>query len=155
MEIALQQALSARKHGDFPFGAVITCDNAVITSTENGERQEADVTAHAEMLAIRRACKKLGRRDLSDCVVYSSAEPCPMCSAAIFQSHVSRVVYGLSRDDLPHIFRRRKIRIGTLAKDWDYSPEIAGGVLREAAILAFDGIEHSFRVVPKFSTASA
>jgi guanine deaminase len=118
----------------------------VVAAAENGERRKADVTAHAEMMAISEACWKLARRDLSDCIIYSSAEPCPMCSAAIFQSNIARVAFGLYRDDLPHLFRRRKIRIAQLADDWDYRPEVVGGVMREEAIKAFDGIEKPWRV---------
>jgi guanine deaminase len=146
MRLALEQAEASKTRGEFPFGAVITHEGKVLVAAENGEHRKADVTAHAEMMAISEACWKLSRRDLSDCTIYSSAEPCPMCSAAIFQSNIPRVAFGLYRDDLPHLFRRRKIRIAQLAEDWDYTPEVVGGVLREQAIKAFDGFEKPFRV---------
>jgi tRNA(Arg) A34 adenosine deaminase TadA len=149
MRLALKQAKSAREHGDFPFGSVITWRGELLVESENAESQLADVTAHAEIMAVREACLKLGRRDLSDCELYSSTEPCPMCSAAIFQSNIKRVIFGLYRDDLPHIFRRRKIRIAQLAEDWDYKPEVVGGVLREEAKPHFDGIKLPLRVVPR------
>ena len=69
-----------------------------------------------------------------------------MCSAAIFQSNIPRVAFGLYRDDLPHLFRRRKIRIAQLAEDWDYQPEVIGGILRADAIRAFEGMEKPWRV---------
>jgi tRNA(adenine34) deaminase len=147
MRLALEQADLAREHGEFPFGAVVTQGGQVILAVENGEKRNADVTAHAEMIAISEVCRLLGRRDLSDCVVYSSTEPCPMCSAAIFQSKIPRVAFALFRDDLPHIFRRRKIRIAQLAEDWDYQPEVVGGILRQEAKLAFQDFKTSFRVV--------
>lgn len=146
MRLALEQAEISKNHGEYPFGAVLVHDGVVLVRAENGEGRKADVTAHAEMMAISEACWKLGRRDLSDCIIYSSAEPCPMCAAAIFQSNIPRVAFGLYRDDLPHLFRRRKIRIAQLAEDWDYTPEVVGGILREDAIKGFDGFEKPWRV---------
>ncbi|HEX8226915.1 MAG TPA: nucleoside deaminase [Candidatus Saccharimonadales bacterium] len=150
MRLALAKADSARQHGDMPFGAVITSRGKLVVAVENGEGQDIDITAHAELLAIRQACKLLGRRDLSDCEMYASVEPCPMCSSAIFQSNIPRIAYSLSRDDLPHIFRLRKIRIAQLADDWDYTPEVVGGILTSEALTAFEGLEQSHRVVPQF-----
>jgi tRNA(Arg) A34 adenosine deaminase TadA len=150
MKLALEKADSARSHGDMPFGAVITRQGKVVVAVENGEGQDIDITAHAELLAIRQACRLLGRRDLSDCEMYASLEPCPMCSSAIFQSNIPRIAYALSRDDLPHLFRHRKIRIAQLAEDWDYTPEVVGGVLSDEALAAFEGLDKSHRVVAQF-----
>ncbi len=150
MRLALEQADLARLRGDMPFGAVITRHGEIVVTIMNGEGQDIDITAHAELLAIRQACQRLGRRDLSDCEIYASTEPCPMCSSAIFQSNIPRIAYAVSRDDLPHIFRARKIRIAQLAEDWDYTPDVVGGVLSSEALLAFDGLEKSHRVVPQF-----
>src|SRR4051812_26733549 len=97
MRLALEQARLSRAHGDFPFGAVVVHRESVLVLAENYETQHADVTAHAEMVGISEACLRLGRRDLSDCTIYSSCEPCPMCSAAIFQSNIKRVVFALYR----------------------------------------------------------
>jgi len=146
MKIALDLAVASKARGEFPFGAVIIQNDTVLAAAENGEHRKGDVTAHAELMALSEASWKLARRDLSDCIIYSSAEPCPMCSAAIFQSNIARVAFGLYRDDLPHLFRRRKIRIAQLAEDWDYRPEVVGGILREEAIKAFDGTEKPWRV---------
>lgn len=147
MKLALDLALESKQRGEFPFGAVIVQGDTVIAAAENGEHRKGDVTAHAELMALSEASWKLARRDLSDCVIYSSAEPCPMCSAAIFQSNIPRVAFGLYRDDLPHLFRRRKIRIAQLAEDWDYQPEVVGGILREEAVKAFEGLDKPWRVV--------
>ncbi len=146
MRLAIQLADVSKTRGEFPFGAVITRNGEVIVAAENGEHRKADVTAHAEMMALSEASWKLAKRDLSDCIIYSSAEPCPMCSAAIFQSNIPRVGFGIYRDDLPHLFRRRKIRIAQLAEDWDYTPEVVGGILREEAIKSFADIEKPWRV---------
>jgi tRNA(adenine34) deaminase len=154
MRLAVDQAELAKLNGDFPFGAVMTWRDKVLVMAENRESRDADVTRHAEIVAVSESSRKLGRRDLSDCVLYSSCEPCPMCSAAIFQSNIPRVVFGIYREDLPHIFRRRKIRIAQLAEDWDYRPEVVGGVLREVAVASFDGIVKSSRVVPQYHSES-
>jgi len=146
MKLALELAETSKARGEFPFGAVIVQDDVVVAAAENGEHRKGDVTAHAELMALSEASWKLARRDLSDCTIYSSAEPCPMCSAAIFQSNIPRVAFGLYRDDLPHLFRRRKIRIAQLAEDWDYRPEVVGGIMRDEAIKAFDGIEKPWRL---------
>ena len=146
MRLALDLAEASKRWGEFPFGAVIVRDGHVLSAVENAEARRGDVTAHAEMVAISQTCRQLGRRDLSDCVIYSSTEPCPMCAAAIFQSNIPRVAFALYRDDLPHLFRRRKIRIAQLAEDWDYQPEIVGGILREEALVAFDGLNKPWRV---------
>jgi tRNA(Arg) A34 adenosine deaminase TadA len=146
MRLALQKAEAAKRRGEFPFGAVITQNGEVIMAVENAEHHHGDVTAHAELVAISDTCRKLGRRDLSDCILYSSTEPCPMCAAATFQSNIARVAFGLYRDDLPHLFRRRKIRIAQLAEDWDYHPEVVGGILREEALVAFEGLDQPWRV---------
>jgi guanine deaminase len=150
MRLALEQAVRSRLNGDFPFGAVITWRGNLLIECQNAENLLADVTAHAEIVAVRQACLRLERRDLSDCEIFSSCEPCPMCSAAIFQSNIKRVIFGLYRDDLPHIFRRRNIRIAQLAQDWDYKPEVVGGVLREEALPPFEGLKLPLRVVPRY-----
>src|ERR1035437_7109928 len=93
MRLTLELAWASKERGEFPFGAVITQKGKVIVAAENGEHRKADVTAHAEMMALSEASWKLAKRDLSDCIIYSSAEPCPMCSAAIFQSNIPRVVF--------------------------------------------------------------
>lgn len=146
MRLALDMAEASKRWGEFPFGAVIVRGNHVLAAVENAEARRGDVTAHAEMVAISQTCRQLGRRDLSDCTIYSSTEPCPMCAAAIFQSNIPRVAFALFRDDLPHLFRRRKIRIAQLADDWDYHPELEGGILRDEALLAFEGLEKPWRV---------
>lgn len=146
MRLALDMAEASKRWGEFPFGAVLVRNDRVLAAVENFEKRRADVTAHAEMVAISDTCRQLGRRDLSDCVIYSSTEPCPMCAAAIFQSNIPRVAFALFRDDLPHLFRRRKIRIAQLADDWDYQPELVGGLLRDEALEAFEGIERPWRV---------
>jgi tRNA(adenine34) deaminase len=148
MRLALRQAFFAKDAGDVPFGAVVVCDGKIIAAARNSEHTDQDVTKHAEIKAISLASRRLGRRNLSDCTIYSTVEPCPMCAGAIFHACVARVVFGMSRDDLPHLFRTRAIRLWDLAKDWHYQPEVVGGVLREPVIDMFLEYQQPFRVSP-------
>lgn len=86
-----------------PFGAVIVKDGKVISSGVNRVTATNDSTAHAEVVAIREACGKLGGFRLDDCDVYTSCEPCPMCLAAIYWSHCRAIYYGNSAADAARI----------------------------------------------------
>lgn len=80
-----------------PFGAVIAHEGAVIAEGWNEVTSSNDPTAHAEVVAIRRACTALGRFDLSDCEIFTSCEPCPMCLSAIYWARLRRIVFGNTR----------------------------------------------------------
>jgi tRNA(Arg) A34 adenosine deaminase TadA len=86
-----------------PFGAVIVKDGEVVATGVNSVTQWNDPTAHAEVVAIREACRKLGTFWLKDCDVYTSCEPCPMYLAAICWSHCSAIYYGNSAADAAKI----------------------------------------------------
>lgn len=148
MRRAIAEARKSKENGDVPFGAVIVKDGKILVAMPNSEHLDQDVTKHAEVKAVSEASRILGRRDLSDCTIYSTVEPCPMCAGAIFHSCISRVVFAISRDDLPHLFRTRNIRLWDLAADWHYSPELAKGVLRDEAIEVFESYSSAFRVAP-------
>ncbi len=149
LQLALDQAALARRQGDVPFGAVVVQDGGrIIAITHNSEHLETDVTLHAETKAVSLACRTLGRRDLSDSTLYCSSEPCLMCATAIFSACIPRIVYALSRDDLPHAFRPRRIRLAQVAADTPHPPEIIVGLLRDQALGLFDGITMPFRVEP-------
>lgn len=77
-----------------PFGAVIVRDGAIVGEGVNSVTAENDPTAHAEVIAIRAACSKLGNFSLKGCEIYTSCEPCPMCLGAIYWAHLSRVYFG-------------------------------------------------------------
>lgn len=83
MRIALKEAALAAAEGEVPVGAVIVRGDAILAQTHNRREQLRDPTAHAEMLAIREAAEKLGTRRLSDCTLYVTLEPCPMCAGAL------------------------------------------------------------------------
>lgn len=82
-----------------PFGAVVARNGDVLGEGWNQVVRSADPTAHAEIVAIRQACRSQGSHDLSGCTLYASCEPCPMCLAAIYWARIERVVYAADRDD--------------------------------------------------------
>jgi guanine deaminase len=86
-----------------PFGAVIVKEGRAVARGHNRVVKTKDPTAHAEIVALRRASKKLGRFDLSDCQIYSTCEPCPMCLAAIYWARISRIYYGCTKEDAARI----------------------------------------------------
>lgn len=87
-----------------PFGAVIVDENNNIISNGNNQvLNQKDPTAHAEIVAIREACKKLNTYDLSNCTLYTSCEPCPMCLSAIIWANIKKVYYGCTKHDADKI----------------------------------------------------
>ncbi len=82
-----------------PFGAVIVKDNKIIAEGYNKVTSTNDPTAHAEIVAIKKACKKLNSFQLEDCIIYTSCEPCPMCLGAIYWARPKKVFYACNRDD--------------------------------------------------------
>ncbi|KAI3669169.1 hypothetical protein L6452_40395 [Arctium lappa] len=92
---AVEEAYKGVDCGDGgPFGAVVVCKDEIVVSCHNMVLKHTDPTAHAEVTAIREACKKLNQIELSDCEIYASCEPCPMCFGAIHLSRIKRLVYG-------------------------------------------------------------
>ena len=95
MKRALELAEIAAEQGDVPVGAVIVKDGEIISEGYNLREVNKSVTAHAEMVAIERACGQLGGWHLCGCTLYVTLEPCPMCAGALINSRVDRVVFGL------------------------------------------------------------
>lgn len=112
MKFAFEEALKGmRKNDGGPFGAVIVKDGRIIARGHNMVLATNDPTAHAEIVAIRKASKKLKRFDLSDCVIYTTSEPCPMCFAAIRWAKIKTIYFGCSVEDAASIgFDDKKIR---------------------------------------------
>jgi len=86
-----------------PFGAVIVKDGAIVAEGTNQVTSTNDPTAHAEVLAIREACAKLGSFELKDCELYTSCEPCPMCIGAIYWARLARVYFANTAEDAARI----------------------------------------------------
>lgn len=95
MSLALDEARAAAGRGEVPVGAVVVAPGGtVVASAGNRTRELNDPTAHAEMLAIRAACQALGQERLSDCDLYVTLEPCPMCAGAISNARIRRLYFG-------------------------------------------------------------
>ncbi len=99
MRMAVEKALEGVEQGQTPFGACIVRGGEVVACEHNTVWAQTDITAHAEVTAIRRACLSLGTIDLSGCTIYSTCEPCPMCFSAIHWARIERIVYGASIAD--------------------------------------------------------
>ena len=103
MREAIRLADESVQNGGGPFGAVIVKDGEIVAGSANSVTRDNDPTAHAEVNTIRQACRKLGTFDLSDCVIYTSCEPCPMCLGAIYWARIGRIYYGNTKKDAADI----------------------------------------------------
>lgn len=111
MEAALEAARLSATNGDYGHGAIIVKNNEVIaTGYETLKSANDPVNGHAEIDAIRKACKELRQPYLQDCTVYCTAEPCPMCMSAIIWAKVSAVAYAITRDDMIAEMERLKLQ---------------------------------------------
>ncbi len=134
MTLALEQAEEAARCGEVPIGAVIVCEGNVLAADRNRREALKDATAHAEILVIRRAGELLGGWRLSNCTLYATLEPCPMCAGAMVQAHIDRLIFGAAdpkggaAGTLYDIVRDRRL---------NHRLEVTGGVLESecAALL--------------------
>ena len=94
MAVAIEEAKAAAKQGDVPVGAVLVCDGHIIAQAHNTKETLGSAIGHAEINAITEACNRLGRWRLTDCTLYVTLEPCPMCTGAILSARIPRVVVG-------------------------------------------------------------
>ena len=138
---AIAEAKKAKSSGDLPFGAVVVHYGKIIGRGRDETHTKGDVTDHAEMIALREACRKLKSNNLEECIIYCTNEPCLMCAAAIFQANIPKVVIGLSRSDLPDLLRNREINIYHLAKDSNHPIEIVKDVLKDKILPLFRDLE--------------
>ena len=127
MAQALTQAQKAIQQGEVPVGAVIVFEGKIIASAHNTREAQADATAHAEILAIKQACNALGNWRLSDCELYVTLEPCPMCAGAIINARIKRVIFG-AKD--PNMGCCGSV-CNLFAMDFANHPKITGGILEE------------------------
>ena len=95
MNMAIKEAKKAYKYEEVPVGAVIVKNNKIISKAFNKKEKTKNVIKHAEIIAISKACKKLKNWRLDECELYVTMEPCMMCSGAIEQSRIKKIVYGV------------------------------------------------------------
>ena len=132
MRQAIDWAETGIVNGQTPFGAVIVQAGAILASAHNVVWLTNDITAHAEVTAIRHACAALGAIDLSGCTIYSTCEPCPMCFSAIHWARIGRIVYGASIADARTAgFNELPISNADLKRLGGSPVEVVGGVLRD------------------------
>ncbi len=98
MNIALIEAKKAYKKNEVPIGCIIVKNNKIISKAYNKKEKTNVVTKHAEIIAIEKACKKLKTWHLNDCILYTTVEPCLMCTGAIIQSRMKKVVYATENE---------------------------------------------------------
>ena len=138
MRKAIALSIENIKNGGGPFGAVIVKNNRIIATGTNHVTAKNDPTAHAEINAIRKACRKLETFDLTGCEIYSSCEPCPMCLGAIYWAHLDRLYYGNTKADAKSI----DFDDSFIYDEIELSPENrklkSTQILAEEAILAFE-----------------
>ncbi len=103
MREAIRLANESVHNGGGPFGAVIVKDGAIVAGCSNSVTIDNDPTAHAEVNAIRSACRTLGSFSLAGCTIYTSCEPCPMCLGAIYWAGIDHIYYGNTRKDAADI----------------------------------------------------
>jgi guanine deaminase len=131
MRLAIQKARAGIKRGQTPFGAVIVRRGKVLSRAHNTVWRSLDSTAHAEVNAIRAACKKLNSIDLSGCVIFSTCEPCPMCLSACHWARIKRVVFGARIADAAKSgFNELRISSARLKKMGKTGIQIQGDFLR-------------------------
>lgn len=114
-------------------------EGEVIAEAEEEVPAGLDPTAHAEVLAIRRACQALGTLDLSNTTLYTTAEPCWLCSYAVRQTNLARVVYCRTSPSVGGVTSTYPILLTTGVPSWGKPPEVLGGVLEEACIAVTKG----------------
>lgn len=125
MQQALKEAEKARKNDEVPIGAVIVKGDQILARAHNLREKKQSASAHAEILAIEKACKKLGTWRLEECTIYVTLEPCPMCAGACIQSRIKTIVYGA--------FDPKGGSVGscidlTQIKEYNHHPQVISGI---------------------------
>jgi tRNA(Arg) A34 adenosine deaminase TadA len=125
-----------------PFGAVVVKNDEIIAEAYNQVTSKNDPTAHAEIVAIRKACEKLNNFELRDCIIYTSCEPCPMCLGAIYWSQAKMVYYGASRKDAAQFNFDDQFIYDEIDKDMSDRKIKFVQIAQDEAIKVFESWEH-------------
>lgn len=135
MKKAIELSKSAVEHGNEPFGAVLVKNGEIVFSNENQIYTRHDPTFHGEAGLIREFCAQTGITDLHEYTLYSSCEPCFMCSGAMVWVKLGRLVYGASNIDLEHILGNTGCNCSKMVFDNSFwQPQVSEGVLREESL---------------------
>lgn len=138
MRSAIISAREGIEAGQSPFGACIVQGDKIIALAHNTVWKDTDITAHAEIVAIRLACKRLETIDLSGSVIYSTCEPCPMCFSACHWARISKIVFGARIEDAQKAgFNELNISNERMKQISDSSVEIIGDFLRDDCVELF------------------
>ena len=135
---AIELSISSANGTGGPFGCVIVKDDKIIAEGLNKVTFSNDPTAHAEIVAIREACKKLNTFNLSGCDLYASCEPCPMCLSAIYWSHVDNIFYANTREDAKKISFDDSLIYSEISKKNEDRKIPIKQMLRDEALKAFE-----------------
>ncbi len=138
MQKAIDLSIKNIHNNGGPFGCVIVKNNKIISEGVNGVSQNNDPTAHAEIVAIRNACKELNTFDLSGCELYTSCEPCPMCLSAIYWARIDKIYYANTRDDARKIDFDDSLIYTELQKNIDKRKISMIQIMRNEALKAFE-----------------
>ena len=138
MQRAIELSIKSVNNGTGPFGAIIAKDNKIISEGFNVVTSSNDPTSHAEIVAIRNACKSLNNFVLKDCYLYTTCEPCPMCLSAIYWARIDRVYYANTRKDAQKIDFSDSMIYEELNKNIKDRKIPMHQMMREEAIKAFE-----------------
>lgn len=135
MKEAIRLSREAVLHGNEPFGAVLAKNGQIVFTNENQIYTEKDPTEHAELGLIRRFVSKTGITDLRDYTLYSSCEPCFMCSGSLVWMHLGRLVYGASNEDLEETLGKKGSPCSSLVfANSSWAPKVLPGICRDEAL---------------------
>lgn len=139
MRLAIEEAMKGVSKGNTPFGACVVKDGSLVACAHNRVWEDTDITAHAEIVVLRRACDRLNSVDLEGCVLYSTCEPCPMCFSAIHWANLSKIVYGARIEDAKKLgFRELEIANRRMKEMGGLSLEVSGPLLLEENLALFE-----------------
>lgn len=137
MRHAIRLAQTAQERGDTPVGSVVICDGRIVGEGIESVRADKDPTAHAEVRAVQEACRRLNTLDLTGCTLFTTVEPCFMCSFVIRGARISWVVIGRAAPHIGGFSSNYPILVDPNIPGWSRPPLIATGVLEEECSALF------------------
>ncbi len=137
MRQAIRLARIARERGDTPVGSVVILNGRIIAEGIEAVRSEKDLTAHAEVRAVREACRTLNTVDLTGCTLFTTVEPCFMCSFVIRSARISRTVIGRAVPHVGGLSSKYRILVDPNFPCWPRPPDVVTGLLEEECSVLF------------------